>query len=183
MANANNVFLGSCRVSYGASNLTGAYPHTGGTALGVTSRVEIRGNFDTFRVVREEDGSTQAVYTLGGDIVVGFYLDEWDNTSRAQLFPRTRTDVNSDEIVQFPPAVTGLTALSPLVFTPRRTTDENPPHPALSIFSAYVIPDLTTTVMRLSSLSHLRVPLIVRGQVNASGIAAELGPISTIAVA
>lgn len=174
----DSVFLAPCRVSYGASDLTTAYPH-GGTALGIASRIEVRSTTPVFRVAREEEGSADKVFTLGGTLAAGFFLDEWDDTSLAQLWPRTRTATGST-ILQFPPTVTDLDPLTPLVFTPLRTDTTNPT-PGCVIFQADVVPDLTTTAMHLSAVRHLRIPFVVTGRVNSSGLAGEMGPITKLA--
>ncbi len=173
----DSVFLATARVSYGATDLTTAYPH-GGTALGICSRIEVEPAFRSFEVKREEEGSPEKVFSLGGDMRVRFVLDEWDETSLAQFWPRTRTATGST-VLQFPPTVTGLTALSPLVFTPYRT-DTTLPTPGVVVFTAYVMPDPDSPIHQ-SAVRHLRLPFMAVGQPNSSGLSGEMGPITKLA--
>jgi len=169
----NSTFLNTGRLEHGGTTFGSAFPH-GGTDIGVFSRLRIEPVTYWERVVREEDNGTDEVLLFGQDLVVSFRLEEWSADGLSALLPNTRVDTG-DRIITWPLTPQAAPALTPLVFSPRNTSE----HPALIIHNAEVVTAREIT-SPLSATRHMTFDFVVYGSPNGSGNVGELGLLSKL---
>ena len=150
--------LSAGRLAYGCTDLSTAWPH-GGTGLGLVGQVFLIPQRRWAALPAEETGAAVEVIWLGGDVVVGFTLEGWDEDAVAVLHPNTSTS-SSRTIVEWPgtdvPVGGPLTPLTNVVFTPYDTTNGK----GFVIYKAVAVPDLNAE-LRFSAAAFLEQPAVL----------------------
>lgn len=168
--------LVSCRVAYGCTDLTTAWPH-GGTGLGLVGSVQVMPPAIYRPVLREEDNGSDVVVFLGGPLIVGMRIEGWDNDALAGTHPSTTT-VSGDRVIQWPGSGTQpggqVSPLSKLVVTP-----DDPTKPGVIVYSAAPMIQLNEG-MRLQAKSFLYVPVVFTGLPDGSGRLGAMGKFSRL---
>lgn len=168
--------LVACKVSYGCTDLTAAWPH-GGTGLGLTSSIYLKVPGAYAPILREEDNAPDRVIYLGGPLVLGGRLENWDNDVLANVFPSSTT-VNGDRVLQWPGSGTqpggAISPLSKLVVTP-----EDPTKPGVIIYSAVPLVQNAEEI-RLSAKSFLFVPVVFLAIPDSNGRLGCMGKFSRL---
>lgn len=163
------------RLGYGMTNLTGTFPFNG-TSLGTVGGVVLRTPSE-YAIRREEERATAGqVQYMGGDVILGCLMEQWDDDDISAVWPSVATRTG-DVMVTFPgtpgPKVTALTNL---LFWPH-----NSAHPGVVLFSA--APRMAAGAeLFLSRGRPLSVPVLFVGLPNASGQVGELGLASKLTV-
>jgi hypothetical protein len=164
------------RLGYGMTNTTGTFPFNG-TELGTAAGFVVRAPSE-YRHHREEERATAGkVEYMGGDVVLGVLLEQWDADVIAAIWPST-VSRTGDRIVLWPgtPGV-HVTPLANILFWPH-----NPAHPGVILFSA--APRLAQGAeLFLSITRKLSPPVLFVGLPNASGQVGEMGIASKLTVA
>lgn len=150
--------LSTGRLAYGCSNLAAAWPH-GGTGLGLVGQVFVIPQRKWLAIDAEETGSAVEVLWLGGDVVVGFTLEGWDEDAVAVIHPNTAT-TSSRTVIEWPGSDVGvgspMTPLTNVVFTPHDTTNGK----GFVLYKAVAVPDLNAE-LAFSAARFLEQPAVL----------------------
>lgn len=121
------ILANPCNVSWGATAIGSAHPHTGGTGLGLTLGAELSANIHLIDVPTEERGPRYDGLYLGASPVLRIIFRQWDATVLQRAFPGGLTAAGSSErVVKIPGTLKPGTRLSSLagilILTPTDTT-------------------------------------------------------------
>jgi hypothetical protein len=172
--------LSSGRLAYGCTNLATAWPH-GGTGLGLVGQVFVFPQRRWLPLQAEETNSAAEVLWLGGDVVVSFTLEGWDEAAVAVINPNYETSGGTTVVswethaaTTYPPG-SPLAALSNVVFTPWDTTNGK----GFIIYSAVAVPDVNAE-LALGANRFLEIPAVMVALPNSSNELGRMGKFSTL---
>lgn len=121
------ILANPCDVSWGATAIGSAHPHTGGTGLGLTLGAELIPNLHLLDVPTEERGQRYDTLYMGASPILRITFRQWDDTVLQRAFPGGLSAAGSSErVVKIPGTLkpgTRLTSLAGiLILTPTDTT-------------------------------------------------------------
>jgi len=174
------------RLSFGATNLSTAYPH-GGTALGVVRDLILRRVTETPVLFGEEYAEPIDAIQGQREWVVAARLASWDNDALGKVFLNTAVGaVSQSRVVQDPlianhntnrsGTLLGATAIK-LVFTP----DDPDAHPGFIMYKAMVMPD-ETMEMRFHATEPMELAILFRGIRDSSNRLVAVGKLVDLAI-
>lgn len=151
--------LNAGRLSYGSSDLAGAWPYTGGTGLGTVGAVFLFPQRMWSALPAEETNGAVEVLWLGGNLTASLTMVGWDEAAAAALNPNTGSS-NGKTILEWPGSdyVAGapITPLTNVVFTPWDLTNGK----GWVIYKAVAVPDVNSE-LACSAGRFLEIPAVL----------------------